>query len=859
MKRLVLVTSAIFAILVLAALVVPFLVPKSVYKTQIEKAATSALQRDVTLSGDVDISVFPRISARIRGVTVANPAGFADPNMIEAGELRGSVKWLPLLSRRVDVQELAFVDAKVFLQRLENGQANWETARQGEAGPESAGGGFDAGIASAVLENASLTFRDDRAGKTYAVTELDLDASMQALDQPLSADASGLYQGQTFDMKLRLDSPEALTGEQPAIVGLDLKTSLGKVRYDGTAQLGEPGALEGDLSFSAPDLSALAGFLGIETPFNLAPLGTATVKARVSGALAGPDIAFDLFSLKSDLIEVSYTGNVALQGTPKLQGRLEASLPNAGELTRQIGLDVPAASALERLDITGEVTGPLDALTVTGADLTHTGALLDASYAGEVSLAGDGRLDGRMAASSESLRALLATFGTELPPGETLRELDVSGNVAGSFRSVSIGNLDLRLDDLSGTGQAGLDLSGKVPRLTGDLTMQALDLTPFMGDDSSGTGSGKTGIQPWSKAPLDLAGLRAINADFSLNADTITIGNVTLSDAVVATTLDGGRLTADLSRFNAFNGAWTGKLVLNAQTGAPILSLSMTGDNVLMSNMLATLSGFDRLTGTGQFKITAKATGNSIDEIMHSFDGDMSTALVDGSIKGLNVLQLVRSASSLREALAAGNLNKLDFASVLSSAEETDFSTFNTVLTVRDGVANVDVMKLVSPVLGIDGSGTINLGGQSLDLRLATSIDKKAQGQGSVVQLNGIPVPVRLSGAWNNLKVTPDMSGVQAAIQAELGGRIIDQLGGRNEDGTRTDAGNVIGDILGLPKSETPSGSETASPEEPANAEPAPAAAPEPPEKRVEDAARNALKDLLGLKDPEEDKAGEED
>ena len=851
MKRILIIVSAILAVLVIAALVVPFLVPKSVYKAQIEKAATSALQRDVALTGDVSISVFPRISARVGGVTVANPEGFAQPNMIEAGELRGSVKWLPLLSRRVDVQELAFVDANVFLQRLEDGRGNWEigSSEASEQDGSGSGGGFDAGIASAVLKNASLTFQDDQAGKTYAVTEFDLDASMQALNQPLKADASGLFQGQSFDMELRLDSPDALTSEQPATVLLDMETSLGKVQYDGIAQLGEPGALDGDLSFSAKDLAALTSFLGVDMPYNLAPLGAANVKAKVSGALTSPDIRFDVLSLKGDLIDASFSGAVKLAEMPELNGTLTADLPNAGELTRQLGMELPAADALERVQISGDLSGAVDALSLTGIDAKHSGALLNASYTGDASLAGDGRLNGQMSASSDSLRALLAATGTELAPGETLREFDVSGDLSGTLKAFTIGNLDLTLDDLSGRGNAGLNLAGTTPKLTGDLTMQALDLTPFMGESSSGSSGSNAGIQPWSKEPLDLAGLKAVNADLKLNAGTVTVGNVKLSDAVIATTLQDGRLVADLSQFNAFNGAWKGNLLLNAETGTPTLSFDMTGDNVLMSSLLGTLSGFDKLTGTGQFRIKANASGNSIDEIMHSFDGDMSTALAEGSIKGFNVLQLVRSASSLREALTSGNIQSLDFASALSPAAETDFSSFETVLTVRDGVASVDLMKLLSPVLGIDGSGTINLGGQSLDLRLATSIDKKAQGQGSVVQLNGIPVPVRLSGSWNNLKVSPDMSGVRAALQAELGGRLIDQLGGSNEDGTRSDAGNIIGDIIGVPRNETP-----ATPETPADQD-----AQEPPkttEEQVEDAARDALKDLFGRKKKEEDDGG---
>ncbi|MEH6743328.1 AsmA family protein [Hyphomonas sp.] len=729
MKRVLLIISGIAILLIIAAVSVPFFIPKSVYKAQIERAATNALQREVTLAGDVNISVFPRISASVQQVTVANPEGFATPNMIEAGELRGSVKWIPLLSRRVDVQEIAFVDANVFLQRKTDGSTNWELAAKDETTPstEDSGGGFEAGIQSAVLQNASLTFQDDKAGQTYQVSELDLQASLRGMDQPLSAEASGRFQDQAFAMDLWLDAPNALTSNAPANTRLDLTSDLGDLHYEGSLQLGD---------------------------------------------------------------------------APRLGGAFEAALPNAAALAQQFDLDLPAQAALGRVEVSGKATGALDALSLTELDMSHTSDLLRASYKGAVSLAGDGTVNGDLSVASDRMRDLLRTAEVDLASGDTLQAFAVSGTAAGSFESIMLNNLDLSLDDLTGTGKAGLDLSGTPPRITGDLTLPTLDLTPFMGEPDQSQPS--QGIQPWSDEPLDLSSLKSVNADLNLKVGTLTVGEIVLTDTVMAVDLTNGLLTADLSQFKAFNGDWLGKLTVDARPATPKVNFNMQGQNVAVSNLLGTLAGFDSLTGTGQFKVSAQSTGTSIDQIMQAIDGEVSTNLSDGVIKGLNVAALVRSASSLKQALATGSIQNLNFGEALSKNAETDFSSFNTVLKVNDGVANVDVMKLLSPVLGIDGTGQINLAGQSMDLRLATSVDKSAQGQGSVIQLNGIPVPVRISGAWTNPKVTPDLSGVRAAFQAELGSRVLEELGvsGSAESGSTED---VIGGLLGIKKPEADS------------------------------------------------------
>ena len=724
MKRVLLIVSGIAALLIIAAFSVPFFIPKSVYKNQIENAATNALQRDVTLAGDVKISVFPRISASVERVSVANPDGFATPNMIEAGALRGSVKWMPLLSRRVDVQEIAFVDADVFLQRKADGNTNWEFASSKEASPppEGTNGSFDAGIESAILKNASLTFQDDQSGETYKLSELDLEASLRGMDQPLSATASGRFQEQAFTVDIWLDAPEALTRNLPAQARLDLASDLANIKYDGSVQLGD---------------------------------------------------------------------------APSLNGTFETVVADLAALTQQFELDVPARSALGRLQVAGKASGALDSPSLTELKLTHDSDLLSASYEGSVSLNGDGTVAGTLSIASDRMRDLLSAAAIELAPGDTLQTFAVSGTANGTFKSVMVNNLNLSLDALRGTGQAGIDVSATTPRIIGDLSVPALDLTPFMGEpDPEKTNQG---IQPWSDETLELSGLKSVNANLSLEVGSLTIGDVELTDAVMDVDLTDGLLTADLSQFKAFSGLWLGKLTVDARPATPKVGFDMQGQNVAIANLLGTLAGFDSLTGTGQFKVSAQSSGTSIDAIMQAIDGEVSTSLSDGVVKGLNVAALVRSASSLKQAIATGSIQELNFGEALSQNAETDFSSFNTVLKVNDGVANVDVMKLLSPILGVDGTGQINLAGQSMDLRLATSVDKSAQGQGSVVQLNGIPVPIRISGAWTNPKVTPDLSGVSSALKAELGSRVLEELGVSNSAGSGSTE-DVIGGLLGIKK-----------------------------------------------------------
>jgi len=841
MKRILLILAGIFGLLLVAALTVPFFVPKSVYKAQIEKAATSALGRDVLLTGDVSVSVFPRIAASVGGVSVSNPEGFTTPNLIEAGELRGSVKWLPLLSRRVEVEELSFVDANVQLEKLADGRTNWEFGTGEEAPPETTGegGSVNASIGKASLKNASLTYRDKTTGTVYELKDLNLDAAMQGFDKPLKAKADGVFQDQAFDIDLMLDTPEAIQSGAPAQVSFELDSKLAKASYDGSVTLGDAPSLAGAFTLNAPNLADVARFASVEMPVNLAPLGAGEMKGTVSGPFDALVIQFDGLTLKGNLLDLAFTGAVDLRETPTIDGALRATAPNTGELLKQMGIEVPAEDALEKVQISGNVTGPADAISLKGLDVRHTGALLNATYKGDASLAGDGRVNGQIDASSSELRALLKAADVEMEPGDTLQSFSAAGAISGSFKKVDLTNLALKVDDISANGVAGVDVTKERPRLTGDLDMGTLDLSPFLAPADQEK-KPQQPMQGWSKDPLDLAALKSVDADLKVRTTTLTLGNITLNNASVVSTLQNGQLNADLPTFSAFGGNWGGKLVVDASGAKPSVSMAMTGDSVGISSLLGTLAGFDKLTGTGTFSVTANGSGSSIDEIMHALNGEVSTKLNEGALKGLNVAQLVRSADSLQKALTTGNLQNLDFTSVLSPEAETDFTSFNTVLKVENGVANVDLMKLLSPVLGIDGTGQINLGGQTLDLRLATSIDKKGQGAGSVVQLNGIPVPVRVSGSWTSPKVTPDTSGITKALEAELKGKLLDGIGSTLGGGSTTP--NPLADILGLPGQPAPSTEGGAETEAPSTETPA---EKESPEDAAERAARDALNKLL--------------
>ncbi len=804
MKRLLIILSALIAILIAAAVIIPFLIPTSVYKAQIENAATEALGRDVTLRGDAKISILPVISARIEGAEIANPEGFSDPLMIEAGSLNANVKLLPLLSRRVEVGKITLADATVRLERLADGRANWVFGTPGAndpaSPPEDGTTGFETGIDQAALSNAAVYYKDWVTGEQYALTEFDGTAQLKALDQPLSSRGAGRVNGQPFDYRLRLNTLQELTDNQSATVEAQLGTIYGKFSYDGALTLGAAPALDGAFEVDSDTLGQVLTVLGgQDLPIIASALNSVRAKGTIQGPAAEASLDFSTLRIEATGVEFAYKGGVALGANPTLNGTVDLNAADAQRVLKPNHPLIPILTLLGDVDLTASLAGPLMSPALTGIKLKQRSADLSTDYTGNLSLSGDQPLDGMLDLSSSNPRAVLQAFGTALPEGSALNAIAIKGQTTGSLMAPTLSAANLTLDETTASGTVGVDLRGARPRIIADLTMDTLDVTPFLGSGSQKQDQEPNLNEDWDDTPFDLAGLRAVDATVTVSADTVIIDQITLSDALLNTRLDDGRLSAifrrddDAPGFRVFQGDWYGDLVLDASRSTPTLQVEALASSIAAQDMLTSLTGFKNLSGLGDVHVNMSSEGSSLKALVNGLDGQFESDLNQGALKGLNLAKMVRDATSLGTLLRSGDLSIASFRDAFSPEAETDFSNFIGNLDFNNGVASISNLSIDNPVVGITGAGSIDLGARTLDISLTPRIDVSAAGAGSTIGIGDIPVPVRVYGSWSNVRFGLDSAAVQAELtarlRAEAGAQIGDQIGG--------DAGRIIGGIIG--------------------------------------------------------------
>ncbi|MEM7329282.1 MAG: AsmA family protein [Pseudomonadota bacterium] len=820
MKRILTLFGAVLAILIVAAVTVPFLIPSEVYKAQIESAATKALGRDVTLIGDARLSVLPTLSARVDGVEVANPDGFSDPLMIEAGQLRASVKLLPLISRRVEIAQITLTDPTVRLERLADGRANWELGNTTDPAPAEppadGGGGFETGIDRAALANAAVYYRDATTETEFALTEFTATARVSALDQPLSSTGSGYFNGQPFDYRVRLDTLAGLNAAEPVTLAADLGTIFGDVSYDGALTLADIVSMDGTFEIASDTLGQVLPFLGSDDwPILVGNLQSLRAQGTIGGDLETANIDFSKLTLAATGLDLDYAGQITLGAVPSLNGQVELNAADAQRLLKPGHALIPLLTMLGNVDFVASVSGPVSTPSLTGITLKQRGQDLVTDYSGMFSLAGEQSLDGMLELSSDNPRAVLSALGTEMPAGQSLNALAISGQTTGTLLAPTLDQASITLDDTTASGKVGANLSGTRPRIVANLAMDRLDLTPFLGSGSQQSDPEPSLNEDWDDTPLDLAALNLLNATVTVAANEVVMDQIVLNDALLNTRLDDGRLSAifrqddDTPGFKVFQGNWYGDLVLDASRSTPSLTIEALADSIAAQDMLTALTGFQNLSGIGDVHLDLRSEGSSLKSLIAGLDGKFESDLNQGALKGMNLAKLVRDASNIRDLVASGNLSIASFRDALSPEAETDFSKFIGNLDFNNGVASITNLSIDNPVVGITGAGSIDLGARTLDIRLTPRVDVAATGAGSTLGLGNIPIPLRVYGSWSQVRYGIDSS----AVQAELTARLRDQAAGEIADRIGGDAGAIIGGIIGGQSSTSETNDEETAPD----------------------------------------------
>jgi uncharacterized protein involved in outer membrane biogenesis len=719
-----------------------------------------------------------------------------------------------------------------------------------------------------LLQNASLS-ADLSSEGTSGVTRfsnLDLMAKGDAFD--LSFNGTGQYNGGimlTGQYDLSATNVAALAATfTPDIKGLGAigpTRSAGTITVDGanvavtdmtatTTSDALSGEINGGFSKRGETLSGTAQF--DVSMSDAGPLARRFVPDLTADAdLAEAVNAAGTLVMEGDAIRVTdliantqspiattrYEGSVSMVGDSLgAEGTFNTAIPSMTALNAATTTDIPYSDAIGKVSAAGTIAGRADNLRIENIVAELSDGEINGRYTGQATLNDAVSLTGDLSVSGNSLRALASRSGTILPPstatGDVFETFAMSGSVNGSVDDMTLSNAAINLDQISASGQFALSMNGTQPKLTGTLALPGLDLRPYMAAYSAQRPEGA--IQPWSETAIPTAGLRAIDADLSLTTPSIKLARLSLGATQTRARLTNGVLTTTIPEMGLYGGSGNATVVLDGRATEPKIDITAGLNSLQAQDFLGAVAGFTQASGMGATEISFSGSGASQAAIMQSLTGGGNFSIKDGSISGIDAGEFL---TGLQTALTSRAL-----PSGLGPSKATQFNNLIGNFSMTNGVAKIDAFALSAAQVQVEGSGQIDLGNQTVDVRLRPkTVRENAKG------LAAFGIPLRVSGPFGAARPQLDSEFlgqvVQARAAAEAQSLISDRIGGTGGDVI----GGLLGSVLGGNTPSQPTTTPTQQrpePDQPAE----PENESEEPEQNTEDKVEDALRGLFGVK-----------
>ncbi|HKB59579.1 MAG TPA: AsmA family protein [Gallionellaceae bacterium] len=662
--------------LVFAALVTYILVAVNPndYKPQIIKLVKEKTQRNLKIGGDIKLTIFPSIGADINKIALSEYRSEREFASIDRAHV--SVALIPLLSKRIVVNEVELSGAKADLIEYRDGKLNIDDLISHGAEPEktqpakpeaparrTAGAPLALDIASVSVDHTSLTYRDEATGAHYAVKDLHVKTGRLGSGSPTPLEMGVTLTGN----KPKVD----LVAQLKAMVTLDLAKQIYRAQ-------------------------------GLDLQVTGEAAGIRNLKLTANGDVSA-DMKSGELGAKQFVVDVS-----GVQNTNNLTARL--SLP---------GVETKGQTfRISDLALNAEMRQPDQAFKVK----------LDTPV--------EGNLESQRFTLSGLKLALNAT-GDKLPNKSVSSEL--GGNVQMDLKKQAVDvHLDGGL--LQSKIKADASVNGFAhPAIRFKADIDQFDADLYLPKKKAGATTGAApGAAEAPEQAFDLSALRDLDVDGSLTLGALKVLNIKASQLRVAVKAQRGEVAVPMS-LNLYKGSAKLDAKVNAVPAKPVFAVRGDLAGVEVGPLAKDAANLDIIEGRGNIALNLTTQGNLVSALKKGLGGTMGVNLRNGAVKGINLQKLVQglqrlSKNTRQESLGVGKEEKTAFTEFRANFKVHDGVAHNSDLSIKapptvhvTGSGDVDIgnstvnytTKVTFAKTAHGGSGTlpVYLSGPFTDLK----------------------------------------------------------------------------------------------------------------------------------------------
>ena len=703
---------------------------------------------------------------------------------------------------------------------------------------------IDANIVGSGIEaifNGNLVLDESQNGAGQFTLKLDdlnilssyLKEPVPALNAVTSFDGTGMveWSGQNFRLS-------------------DIDTNVGgpelSANFKGDAAYDSKFSLTGEFEGRSDNFAALMESAGV-TQADAAALKKTSARGTISLTDGAAKVSNLVAEASEGFVNGQYEGTLKYDDQLALDGRFESEINDLKALDQALPREIPYTDVVKHIVISSSIQSRPDGYVFSDLSSELKDGLLNGNFKGRLALGDNSTISGNLSITANSLRAIAASQEITLPPsteiGEILEAFSLSGQVSGTPERLAFSSGNLSLDNLIGRGDFDLDLAAPKPLLTGSLSLNALDLRPYMAAWSDQNPEGE--IRPWSAETIKLNGLEALEAKIDIITPSVIMDRLELGATTGSATLKSGIMSADLKKTQLYDGDASGRFVISAINGVPTLSVDAVINSVAAQSFFMSMGGFEKITGTSDLILSFKGQGQSQADIMKSLTGSGNYRILQGQLLGLDASALLSGVDTA--------LSERRLPDGLGLGRTTDFNDLNGEFSLNNGRASLSGFRLSSGTFYVEADGFIDIGQQTIDIGLRPKLTT-----GSDLAQFGIPL--RFKGGFGAASPGLDtdfLGDISKAKARQKAGNVVrDNIGGT--------IGNILGGVISGEEPNSGSSQDTAPNPEDSDTEPVtPATGNTPPTSEAdsqpttaepstpEEQIGNALKDLFGRKNKE--------
>jgi AsmA protein len=244
---------------------------------------------------------------------------------------------------------------------------------------------------------------------------------------------------------------------------------------------------------------------------------------------------------------------------------------------------------------------------------------------------------------------------------------------------------------------------------------------------------------------LPMQTLRDLDIDGKLKIAKMKMQNLQMTDFSLRLTANKGLVALKPVRVNMYGGEVVANVAIDVRGDQPKYGVGKSFKDVQVGDLLKDYMGESPISGRMSAEVNLATRGEWVSKLKQNSNGTMQLAFLDGALDGFNLRQSIEAAKARLKGDDAPE----------KETRKTDFSSLTISGVIKNGVFSSDDLALLAPLLRVGGKGMADLNREEVDYLVNAKLVVTGKGQdgGSVDELAGLTIPVRIKGPFTQPKI----------------------------------------------------------------------------------------------------------